>query len=68
MHTLFCYLGAVVKIVEQGARFRVEPDMPDPMLIVDLTLGFDGDCYAEEMHYPTLQDAAQGLERVCTPV
>ena len=68
MHALFCYLGAVVKIIEQGARFRVEPDMPHPMLIVDLTLGFDGDLYAEEMRDPTLQHAAQCLERLSTPI
>src|SRR5258705_481805 len=53
-HPVIVDLGAIVQVVEQSARFGVEPDVPHPALIVDFALRAYRHLDAQEMRDPFL--------------
>ncbi len=62
-HAVFVDLGPGVQVVQNAAGLRIQPDMPDPLLVHDLTVGLDAHRQLQEMRNPALQHAAQGIQR-----
>ena len=63
LHPRVVDVDAIVQVVEQRARLGVEPDVPDPALVVDLALRADRDGHAQHVRDPFLQHAAERVER-----
>jgi hypothetical protein len=58
---LFIKIVAVIEIIKNGTRFRIEPDMPDPTVIVYFLNRLYRRLDAEQMCYPGFENPAERI-------
>ena len=62
-HAVFIDLDPGEHVVQNAAGLRIQPDMPDPVIVRDLAVDLDAHRQLQEMRNPALQHAAQGIQR-----